>query len=229
MSFLGGLFRTGVSGIPFIGEGAGAEFDRNFSAEQAHIARDFARVEAEKNRSFQERMRKTAHQDQVADMKAAGLNPILSAGGGGAGLPGGATAQASMAKSAPASGGASSAQMIRDMYNQTRKRAVTEIGKMHQETKTQAALENVHSQQKEVLSNTAKKIKADTDFIKNQNKIQSIKGDFYQKHGETLEMMNFIGTGANTAGSVTDTLFMLPKGVKAIEQLLKRKPPIGLK
>jgi len=82
-----------------------AQSNNAWSAQQASIQRDwqekqnakameFNQTEAAKNRNWQALMSNTAHQREVRDLMAAGLNPVLSAmNGNGASVGSGATAQ----------------------------------------------------------------------------------------------------------------------------------------
>lgn len=70
------------------------EWWRNLSG--ARAADEFSAAEAQKQRDFEERMSNTAYQRSAADMMAAGLNPAMMFGSGGAAsTPSGASAHAS--------------------------------------------------------------------------------------------------------------------------------------
>lgn len=65
--------------------------NRDFQVQQNAKAMQFSSLEAQKNRDWQEMMSNTAHQREVKDLMAAGLNPILAVNGG-ASTPSGSSA-----------------------------------------------------------------------------------------------------------------------------------------
>lgn len=70
-----------------------AQKQRDYEYALFNAANEFNAAEAAKNRDWQAFQSNTAHQREVADLQAAGLNPVLSAtGGNGAAVTSGATA-----------------------------------------------------------------------------------------------------------------------------------------
>lgn len=88
-------------------------------------ARSYNRAEAEAQREWAKMMRGTAYQDTVADLKAAGLNPILAAHNGATGSTNGQSASISpgnfsaMTSAGVPSAHAASAQSMYDYGNNT--------------------------------------------------------------------------------------------------------------
>lgn len=95
----GGLATGSPVGAILGGAAAYGTDEQNVSnAKEAKRNREFQADQARRQMEFQERMSSTAHQRQIKDLKAAGLNPILSAKTGGASSPGGASGSGSQAR-----------------------------------------------------------------------------------------------------------------------------------
>lgn len=181
------------------------------------------RALAEKQMAFQERMSSTAYQRSMADMKAAGLNPILAYSQGGASTPLGVSPQMEDVVSPAVSSALATKRLVADLDNLEAQNEQIRSSTALNEALRLAALQDARlkSSSARAASSNADLVDAQLPLIKAQLPAAENKAAIESSiFGGVLSVLDRLNPFASTAKSIKD---LFSKGKRVIYVPFSRK------
>lgn len=223
-AMLGGSLLSG--GLSYLGQREANQANRDI-ANQANL---MAQANAREQMAFQERMSNTAYQRGMADMKAAGLNPMLAYSQGGASSPAGASGGVTTARMENALGaGVSTAIETRRLFKELK--AIDSQTDLNEALKaTQQAQTKLHESNAKVAEQNAKILSAELPAVQQKAKVDVKRGLIDEKAATYDSIMNRVkqvtGVVSDAVGIVKPKLSInigrqLPAGTRTNKTLVK--------